>query len=71
MSQGHKNDIVQTFKPLSSSSSFQQPKSVMNVASGYPQFADLGVLYDESYVKEDVMYIKCISASDSLFDDVE
>ena len=58
--QEHRRHIVQTFKPSPSSSSFQRPKSDMNIASGCPKFADLKVLDNDSYVKEDVMYIKCI-----------
>ena len=58
--QDHRRHIVQTFKPSPSSSSFQRPKSDMNIASGCPKFAELKVLDNESYVKEDVMYIKCI-----------
>ena len=52
--------LVQTFKPNSSSSSFQQPRGDMNVASGCPQFCALSVLADASYVKDDVMFIKAI-----------
>ena len=52
--------LVQTFKPNSSSSSFQQPKSDMNVASGCPQFCPLSILADSNYVKDDVMFIKAI-----------
>ena len=58
--QEHRRHIVQTFKPSPSSGSFQQPKSDMNIASGCPKFADLKVLENENYVKDDVLYIKCI-----------
>ena len=58
--QDHKRHIVQTFKLSPSSSSFQRPKSDMNIASGFPKFAELKILDNESYVKEDVMYIKAI-----------
>ena len=58
--QNHRKHIVQTFKPTAESSSFQRPRSDMNVASGCPQFAKLNVLDDESYNKDDVLYIKCI-----------
>ena len=54
--QNHRKHIVQTFKLPS----FQRPRSDMNVASGCPQFAKLNVLEDESYNKDDVLYIKCI-----------
>ena len=58
--QDHRHHIVQTFKPSPSSSSFQRPKTDMNIASGYSKFAELKVLDNDSYVKDDVMYIKCI-----------
>ena len=58
--QDHMKDLVQTFKPNAQSSSFQRPKTDMNVASGCPEFADLSVLDNASYVKDDVMYIKAI-----------
>ena len=58
--QNQKKHLVQTFKPNPQSSSFQRPKSDMNVASGCPEFAKLSVLDDPSYVKDDVMYIKAI-----------
>ena len=51
---------LQTFKPTPESSSFQRPQSDMNVASGCPQFTKLLTLDDDNYVKDDVMYIKCI-----------
>lgn len=52
--------IIQTFKPTPESSSFQKPGTDMNEASGYAKFADLSVLVDPRYVKEDTMFIKCI-----------
>ena len=58
--QGQKKHLVQTFKPNIQSSSFQRPKSDMNVASGCPEFAKLSILDDPSYVKDDVMFIKAI-----------
>ncbi|MBC6401979.1 MAG: hypothetical protein GDA37_13425 [Ekhidna sp.] len=58
--QDQKKHLVQTFKPNIQSSSFQRPKSDMNVASGCPEFAKLSVLDNPSYVKDDVMYIKAV-----------
>ena len=58
--QEQKKHLVQTFKPNLQSSSFQRPKSDMNVASGCPEFAKLSILDDPSYVKDDVMFIKAI-----------
>jgi len=39
----------------------------MNVASGYPQFTKLSTLDESSYVKDDVMYIKCIVDTSRIF----
>ena len=58
--QNLRQHIVQTFKPSPESSSFQKPRSDMNVASGCPQFAKLSVLEEGNYVKDDVMFLKCI-----------
>ena len=65
--QGHKKHLVQTFKPNAQSCSFQRPKTDMNVASGCPEFADLSILDNTSYVKDDVMYIKAIVDTSSIF----
>ena len=65
--QDHKNHLVQTFKPNAQSSSFQKPKTDMNVASGCPEFADLSILDNTSYVKDDVMYIKAIVDTSKIF----
>ena len=58
--QDHRKHIVQTFKPNPDSSSFKRPTSDMNVASGCPQFSKVDVLDEKNYVKDDIMYIKCI-----------
>jgi len=65
--QNRRKHLVQTFKPTPESSSFQRPQTDMNVASGCPQFAKLSVLDDEDYVKENVMYIKCIVDTSRIF----
>ena len=44
-------DIVQSFRPEPSSSSFQRPRNEMNVASGCPMFAPLSILNNPSYVE--------------------
>ena len=58
--QDHMNHIVQSFKPDLKSSSFQKPKTDMNVASGFLEFADLSILDNTSYVKNDAIYINAI-----------
>ena len=59
LDQDRNKHVVQTFKPSPSSSSFLRPKNDMNVASGCPQFASLDVLQNTSYVRDDVMFIRC------------
>ena len=61
--QDHQRDLAYSFKPDPQPSSFQRPKTDMNVASGYPEFASLSILDNTSYVKDDVMYIKVIFSS--------
>ena len=39
----------------------------MNVASGCPQFAKLNILDEENYVREDVLFIKCIVDTSKIF----
>ena len=55
---GKSRDITQSFKPDEDSSSFQMPKSEMNVASGCPQFYSLDVLENPAYVQNDTIYLK-------------
>ena len=65
--QDHRKHLVQTFKSNPELSSFQRPKTDMNVASGYPEFANLSVLDNTGYVKDDVMYIKAIVNTSKIF----
>ena len=60
LDQDKQNDIVQCFKPEPSSSSFWRPKADMNVASGCPRFADLSVLNNPCYTRNDTMFLKCV-----------
>ena len=65
--QSLRKHVVQTFKPTAESSSFQRPHQDMNVASGCPQFAELSVLENNNYVKDDVMFLKCIVDTSKIF----
>ena len=51
-------NTTQSFTPDEDSSSFQMPKSEMNVASGCPQFCSLAVLENPSYACADTIYLK-------------
>ena len=59
LDQDKQKDIVQSFRPEPTSSSFQRPRNEMNVASGCPLFAPLSVLNSSSYVKDDTLFMKC------------
>ena len=58
--QDQRRNIVHTFIPDPQSSSFKRPVDDMNVACGCPQFAELSILDNPRFVKEDVMYIKAM-----------
>lgn len=53
------NSTSETFMPDLQSPSFQQPKSEMNIASGFPRFAKQAVLKDPSFTKGDAIFIRC------------
>ncbi|XP_065897132.1 TNF receptor-associated factor 3-like [Dysidea avara] len=53
------NNIVQSFRPNPTSTSFHRPKSDMNVASGCPKFAPLSILDNPEFVVDDVAFFKC------------
>ena len=52
-------DVREVFRANPQSKSFQRPTSEMNVASGCPKFVPLEYLNNPSYVKQDVLYIRC------------
>ena len=65
--QTHRRHIWHRFQPDHDNPSFQRPQSNSNVLYNFPQFAELSVLDDGPYVKEDVMYIKCIVDTTNIF----
>ena len=60
LDQDKRKNVVQCFRPEPSSSSFWQPKTEMNVASGCPKFAPLSVLDNPSYTRSDTIYLKVV-----------
>ncbi|CAF2813784.1 unnamed protein product [Rotaria sp. Silwood2] len=54
--------IIDSFRPDIKSSSFQRPRSAMNIASGIPKFFPLEIIQQEgnSYVRDDTMFIKAM-----------
>ena len=51
-------DIMDIFQPDPLSSSFQKPKSDMNVASGCPRFVSIKELLQEGFIVDDTIFIK-------------
>ncbi|CAF1501100.1 unnamed protein product [Rotaria sordida] len=54
--------IIDSFRPDVKSSSFQRPRSDMNVASGIPKFVPLTIIQQDNnpYVRNDTMFIKAL-----------
>ena len=52
--------VTETFRPDPNSSSFQQPRSEMNIALGCPMFCSHNLLRSRGYVRDDTMFIKII-----------
>jgi hypothetical protein len=52
--------IIDSFRPDIRSTSFQRPRSEMNIASGIPKFFPLAMIQQEGnpYVRDDTMFIK-------------
>ena len=60
LDQGNGDHMIDAFHSDPQSSSFQRPKSDMNIASGSPLFTPLDSLNNRQYIKDDVMFIKVI-----------
>ena len=65
---GHTRHISDTFRPDPSSSSFQRPRSEMNIASGCPLFVSHAVLEakDSLYLRDDTIFIKIVVDTDGI-----
>ena len=50
--------ITHRFMPDAESSSFKKPVETFNVASGFPEFAELNVLEDQAFNKNDTLYFR-------------
>ena len=60
LDQGNGDHMIDAFHSDPQSSSFQRPKSDMNIASGSPLFMPLDSLNNRQYIKDDVMFVKII-----------
>ena len=60
LDQGNGDHMIDAFHSDPQSSSFQRPKSEMNIASGSPLFMPLDSLNNRQYIKDDVMFVKII-----------
>lgn len=56
--QGGAKHVMDIFQPDPLSSSFQKPKSDMNVASGCPRFISMKELRNDGFIKNDTIFIK-------------
>ena len=63
MDQSNEEHVSEAFKPDPRSSSFQKPKSSMNIATGQPLFITLNELdrRPNSYIKDDNMFVKLMA----------
>ena len=59
VNQNGNRDVIDTFQPEPTSSSFRKPKSDMNIASGCPQFISHADLKSKGFVTDDTIFIKC------------
>ena len=60
LDQGNGHHLIDAFHSDPQSSSFQRPRSDMNIASGSPLFIPIDSLNIRQYIKDDVMFIKVI-----------
>ena len=60
LDQGNGDHMIDAFNSDPRSSSFQRPKSDMNIASGSPLFMPIDSLNNRQFIKDDVMFIKII-----------
>ena len=60
LDQGNGDHMIDAFNSDPQSSSFQRPKSDMNIASGSPLFMPLDSLNNRQFIKDDVLFIKII-----------
>lgn len=58
--QDGQRNISDAFRPDPRSSSFQKPKTEINIASGCPLFVALSTLDTGGYIKDDAMFIKVV-----------
>ncbi len=59
INQNGNRDVIDTFQPEPTSSSFRKPKSDMNIASGCPRFISHNDLKSKGFVADDTIFIKC------------
>ena len=60
LDQGNGDHMIDAFNSDPQSSSFQRPRSDMNIASGSPLFMPLASLNNRQYIKDDILFIKII-----------
>lgn len=58
--------VVDSFRPDTTSSSYQRPVTEMNIASGCPLFISHVVLETPTYLRDDTIFIKVVVDSEGL-----
>lgn len=66
--QNQRSHVADSFRPDPTSSSFKQPTSEMNIASGCPLFMQLSLLdsTQNAYVRDNTAFIKIVVSLDGL-----
>ena len=70
---GQHDDIIDSFLPDLSSTSFHRPRTDMNIASGIPAFVPLSTLLqtdNNAYVRDNTMFIQVLVDFDNLPNEV-
>ena len=60
LDQDRVSDVTESFRPDPNSSSFQKPRSDMNIASGCPTFCTHNLLRSRGYIRDDSIFIKMV-----------
>ena len=60
LDQDRVSDVTESFRPDPNSSSFQKPRSDMNIASGCPTFCTHHLLRSRGYIRDDSIFIKIV-----------
>ena len=60
LDQDNVEHVIDAFRPVPSSSSFQRPQREINIVCGCPMFCSIEELKTHAYVRDDTMFIKIV-----------